>query len=558
RGDARQLPGRQHHRLGAAARRQLPGAVARARRSTAFGAGGTAGGALRMSPGATGTAPASQSQPLVDGDMLAAVDLGSNSYHMVVARYTLGQLRIVDRLRETVRMAEGLDARGGLDPEVRQRALHCLARFGQRIRDIPPHRVRAVATNTVRRLAAPQAFLMPAETALGHAIEIISGREEARLVYQGVAHAQPPKAGQRRLVVDIGGGSTECIIGRGFETLERDSVQLGAVAGTLRYFGNGRLSRRKWRDALLEASVEFQQFAATYRSLGWQEAIGASGTNKAIGEICAAMELTKGAVTAEALPVVRDELLRASHIDDIRLPGLSEERRPIIAGGLLVLEAAFTSLDLQRMMVSKAALREGVLYDMVGRAGDQDPREASVEALVQRYGIDRAQALRVESSALALFDQVAGAWQLTPDDRTMLSWAARLHELGLTIAHSQYQLHGAYILAQSDIAGFSRQDQQFLAALVRAHRRKVPRNVFEALADRLLPAARQLSSLLRLAVLLHRGHEDPDIPGLEVRADGDVLALRLPARWLEERPLLQADLAGEPGETAALGLRLQL
>jgi len=503
-------------------------------------------------------AAAAQSQPLVDGDMLAAIDLGSNSYHMVVARYTLGQLRIVDRLRETVRMAEGLDGRGALSPEVRQRALQCLARFGQRIRDIPPHRVRAVATNTVRRLAAPQAFLMPAETALGHAIEIVSGREEARLVYLGVAQAQPPKPGHRRLVLDIGGGSTECIIGLGFGTLERESVQLGAVAGTLRYFGNGRLSRRKWRDAVIEASVEFQQFAATYRNLGWQEAIGASGTNKAIGEICAAMKLTKGAITAEALPEVRDALLRATHIDDIDLPGLSDERRPIIAGGLLVLEAAFTSLGLQRMMVSKAALREGVLHDMVGRAGDHDPREASVAALVQRYGIDLAQALRVEASALKLFDQVAEAWQLTPDHRLMLSWAARLHELGLTIAHSQYQVHGAYILAHSDIAGFSRQEQGFLAALVRAHRRKVPKNVFEALPDRLLPAARQLSILLRLAVLLHRGHESPDIPGLGAVAAGDTLELRLPARYLDARPLLQADLAGEPAETLALGIALRI
>src|SRR5690606_8708193 len=333
--DARNLSSRQHQRLGAAAGRHLSRARTRRGRSRAFRPGVAACGHLRMSP--VTAPPASQSQPLVDGDMLAAIDLGSNSYHMVVARYTLGQLRIVDRLRETVRMAEGLDARGGLVTEVRQRALQCLARFGQRIRDIPPHRVRAVATNSVRRLAAPQAFLMPAETALGHAIEVAAGRQEARLVYLGVAHAQPPKAGHRRLVIDIGGGSTECIIGRGFESLERESMQLGAVASTMRYFGSGRLSRRKWRDALIEASVEFQQFAATYRSLGWQEAIGASGTNKAIGEICAAMKLTKGAVTAAALPVVRDQLLRAGHIDDIKLPGLSDDRRPIIAGGLLVL-----------------------------------------------------------------------------------------------------------------------------------------------------------------------------------------------------------------------------
>ncbi|MBJ7573623.1 Ppx/GppA phosphatase family protein [Luteimonas sp. MC1828] len=503
-------------------------------------------------------ATASQSQPLVDGDMLAAIDLGSNSYHMVVARYTLGQLRIVDRLRETVRMAEGLDAKGGLVVEVRQRALQCLARFGQRIRDIPPHRVRAIATNTVRRLAAPQAFLMPAETALGHAIEVVSGREEARLVYLGVAHAQPPKNDQRRLVIDVGGGSTECIIGRGFATIERESVQVGSIATTRRFFANGRLSRRKWRDALIEVSAEFQQFASAYRSLGWHEAIGTSGTNKAIGEICATMKLTKGAITAEALATVRERLLRAEHIDDIDLPSLSADRRPIIAGGLLALEAAFDTLGLQRMMVSKAALREGVLHDMLGRAGDADPREASIAALVLRYGIDQAQGARVAATALALFEQVAAAWSLSPDDRLMLNWAAQLHELGLSIAHSQYQVHGAYVVEYSDIAGFSRQEQQFLAALVRTHRRKVPKSAFEALPDRLLPEARRLAILLRVAVLLHRGHEEADIPDLRVVAEGNMLSLQLPPRWLGERPLLQADLDGEPGEIGALGIVFRL
>ena len=270
--------------------------------------------------------------PLEDGDLLAAVDLGSNSFHMVVARYLLGQLRIVDRLRETVRLAEGLDGKGGLDAPVRQRAIDCLARFGQRVQDIPPQRIRAIATNTVRSLAQPQTFLVPAEAALGHAIEVVSGREEARLVYLGVAHAQPSKPGELRLVIDIGGGSTECIIGAGFEAIERESLQLGCVASTRRFFPSGKLSKKKWRDALTEATAQFQQFTGTYRALGWHEVIGSSGTNKAIGEICAAMKLTKGAVTAEALPQVRDRLLQADHIDDIDLPGLSAERRPVIAG----------------------------------------------------------------------------------------------------------------------------------------------------------------------------------------------------------------------------------
>ncbi len=403
--------------------------------------------------------------PLQDGDLLAAVDLGSNSFHMVVARYVLGQLRVVDRLRETVRLAEGLDGKGGLSADVRNRALECLARFGQRIRDIPPQRVRAIATNTVRALAAPQGFLVPAETALGHAIEVVSGREEARLVYLCVAHAQPPKAGQLRLVIDIGGGSTECIIGSGFEAIERESLQVGCVASTRRFFPNGKLSKKRWKEALIEVSAEFQQFAGIYRALGWHEALGSSGTNKAIGDICAAMKLTKGAVTAEALPIVRDRMLQAGHIDDIDLPSLSSDRRPIIAGGILVLEAAFNALGLQRMAVSKAALREGALYDMLGRGGADDPREASVAALMQRYGIDAGQASRVEATALRMFDQVAADWSLTDDDRLMLSRAARVHELGLAIAHSQYHVHGAYILGHSDIAGYSQQEQRFLAAL---------------------------------------------------------------------------------------------
>jgi exopolyphosphatase / guanosine-5'-triphosphate,3'-diphosphate pyrophosphatase len=496
--------------------------------------------------------------PLAEGELLAAVDLGSNSFHMVVARHLLGQLRVVDRLREMVRLAEGLDGRGGLHPEVRQRALECLSRFGQRLRDIPTQRVRAIATNTVRQLVAPQAFLLPAETALGHAIEVVSGREEARLVYQGVAHAQPPKPGQLRLVIDIGGGSTECIIGSGFEALERESLQVGCVASTRRYFPDGRLGPRRWQRALTDVATEFQQFAGVYRALGWHEALGSSGTNKAIGQICAELGLTKGAVTAEALPVLRDRLLAAGSIDAIELPGLSAERRPVIAGGILVLQAAFEALGLERMAVSRAAMREGILYDLLGRASDNDPRDASVAALMHRYAIDAAQAQRVEATALRLFDQVASDWDLTPDDRAMLGWAARLHEIGLVIAHSQHQVHGAYVLAHSDIAGFSQQEQRFLAALVRAHRRRVPRGVFDALPARLHDAARRGTLLLRLAVLLHRAHELDPIPRLDARAEGDRLLLSLSQAWLAARPLLAADLAGEPADIERLGIALQL
>ena len=504
---------------------------------------------------APGRAP---SAPLQDGDSLAAIDLGSNSFHMVVARNVLGQLRIIDRLRETVRLADGLDGKGGLSAEARQRAFECLSRFGQRIRDLPAHRVRAIATNSVRALREPQAFLAAAEAALGHGIEVVSGREEARLIYLGVAHAQPPKPQQRRLVIDIGGGSTECIIGSGFDTIERESLQVGCVATTRRFFANGKLSKKRWKDALTEIEAEFQQFAGLYRTLGWQEAIGSSGTNKAIGDICAAMKLTKGAVTAEALPIVRDRLLAADRIDTIDLPGLPDDRKPIIAGGILVLEAAFETLGLDRMMVSKAAMREGVLYDMLGRGGVDDPRDISIDALMERYGIDRAQAKRVEDTALRLFGQIAARWNLGDDERRMLVWAARVHELGLAIAHSQYHVHGAYVLEHSDIAGFSRQEQLFLAALVRNHRRNISNKSLDALPERLQAPVRRCCALLRLAVLLHRSHEAGAIPKLELRVVANTIVISIAQSWLDRRPLLRSDLEHEPEGFAGLGLELLL
>jgi len=490
-----------------------------------------------------------------EGDLLAAVDLGSNSFHMVVARYVLGQIRIVDRLREMVRMAAGLNGEGGIAPEVMARALDCLSRLGQRVRALPPGRVRAVATNTVRQLRVPQSFLLPAETALGHPIEVVSGREEARLIYLGVAQGHPPTQ-KRRLVIDIGGGSTEFIIGQGYESLERESLQIGCVATTRRFFGNGKLSRKRWKEGLTEVSAEFQQFAAAYRARGWSEALGSSGTIKAIGECLSAMRLTRGAITESALAQLRDALLEADHIDDIRLPGLSDERRPVIAGGVLVLEAAFNALALTRLKVAETAMREGILSDMLGRATQRDSRTASIAAMAQRYGVDAAQAQRVEATALMLFDCVAGRWGLSDDERSMLSWAARIHELGLSIAHSQYHVHGAYVVRHSDIAGFSTQEQEFLATLLRYHRRGLSTSAFNALPERLATPALRCTLLLRLAVLLQRSHDPQPLPPLRLEAGERSLTLRLPSVWLEAHPLTQADLAAERELCAEVGVEL--
>lgn len=493
---------------------------------------------------------------LPDGELMAAVDIGSNSFHMVVARSVLGQMRVVDRLRETVRMAAGLDAYGELDRAARQRAIDCLSRFGERLRNMPSQRVRAIATNTVRQLRNPQAFLVPAETALGHPIEIVAGREEARLIYLGVAQDMPPTAKQR-LVIDIGGGSTEFIVGRGFEPLERESMQMGCVATTRRFFADGKLGRKRWKEGLTEVSAEFQQFASTYRELGWQEAIGSSGTIKAIGEMVATSKSARGVITDTALLKLRDALLDFDSIDNIDLPGLSSDRRPVIAGGVLILEACFAELGLKRMQVCESAMREGVLADMLGRAEQRDPRDASIAALMQRYGVDREHAARIEGTALALFDQAAVDWSLDADDRLLLAWAARVHEIGLAIAHSQHHQHGAYVLEHSDISGFSRQEQQQLAALVRCQRRSIPTGVLNALPERNMASTLRCIVLLRLAIALHRSHDRSPLPPLVLDADArGSVQLSLPRSWLDGHALTRADLETEREYLDAMSIKL--
>lgn len=492
-----------------------------------------------------------------DGEILAAVDLGSNSFHLVVARYEHGSLRLIDRLRDTVRMAMGLRPDGSLEPERRERALACLARFGQRLRAVPPERVRAVATNTVRQLANPQAFLLPAETALGHPIEIVNGREEARLIYLGVAH-DLAKSTQRRLVVDIGGGSTEFIIGQGFDALETESLQMGCVASTLRFFGDGKFTLKRWRQAQTEIAVELQQFAADYRARGWGEAIGSSGTAKAIGSIVQANGWSDQGISAKSLGRLRDAILEAGSVENLRLAGLAEDRAQVIAGGVAILEAIFETFALEQMGVCETAMREGLLYDMVGRAMHGDPRASSVAALASRYAVDRAQAARVHYAAMELFEQVADAWELGSLDRDLLGWAADIHEIGLAIAHSLHHIHGAYIVAHSDLAGFSRQGQQALAAVIRSHRRKPDREVIDALPERLRQPARRLTALLRLAALLERARTTEPLPSLRLIADDKTLRLELQGDWLDQHPLTRADLEQERDYFKILDLKLQV
>ncbi|HSN00089.1 MAG TPA: exopolyphosphatase [Rudaea sp.] len=501
--------------------------------------------------------PEASSPNIREGELLAAADIGSNSFHLIVARYEHGEPRVIDRLRENVRLAAGVRSDGSLDDIHRDKALACLARFGQRLRGLPPQRVRAVATNAVRQLKAPESFIAPAEAALGHPIEVVSGREEARLIYLGVAHGIPDAPG-RRLVVDIGGGSTEFIIGEGLEPLKKESLQVGCIASTLRFFADGKLTPRRWQQAQTEIAVELQQFAADYRAFGWNEAIGSSGTVRAIDAVLRDAGWSDAGITRAALERLRDTVIACGNVDNIALPGLSEDRAGIFAGGVAILEAAFAALGIERLRVAETSMREGLLYDMIGRAEHRDPRRASIDALAQRYAVDHIHAARVEAVALALFDQVAAPWQLGPTERDWLGWAARIHEIGLAIAHSQYHKHGAYIVGHSDLAGFARHEQQVLAVLLRCQRRKPDAAAVRALPERLRQPALRIVALLRLAVLLQRSREPASPPPAALHADGSNLQLSLPRAWLDAHPLTRTDLEKERGYLKALDIKLHV
>ncbi|MFO1408109.1 MAG: exopolyphosphatase [Steroidobacteraceae bacterium] len=490
--------------------------------------------------------------------MLAAVDLGSNSFHMVVARWSHGQLAILDRLRETVRLASGLDEQGRLDREAVGRALGCLERFGQRLRDVKAQRVRVVGTNTLRRAKRKGAFLDRAREALGHPIEIISGVEEARLIYQGVARTTPGVTGHR-LVIDIGGGSTELIIGEGVATRRLESLYIGCVGMMTAHFGDGEITEKRLKRARTAAELEFEPVVARFHRSQWDTAFGASGTVRAVGDVLAARGGPSGVITREGVESLREACLRAGRVDRIDLVGLSQDRRDILPGGLVVLEAAFEMLGIEALHIAEGALREGLLYDLLGRLTDEDARVRSVRAMESRFHVDSAQADRVESTALALLRQVRDPWGLDePLAEPALRWAARLHEAGLDIAHAQYHRHGAYLLEHADMPGFPREEQRLLAALVGAHRRKLDLSPCESLVPPWHLKAAFLIVLLRLAVLLHRGRGPRALPRLEVGARGRNLDIGFPKGWLEEHPLTEADLEQEAEWLRAAGFRLRV
>jgi exopolyphosphatase/guanosine-5'-triphosphate,3'-diphosphate pyrophosphatase len=489
-------------------------------------------------------------------EMVAAVDLGSNSFHLIVARLDHGQLHVLDRLQEMVRLASGLDDQGQLDKPTMKRALDCLARFGERLRGIPKRNVRAVATATLRRARNGAAFLARAGRALGRPIEVISGQEEARLIYEGVAQDLPAHA-EQRLLIDIGGGSTEVILGQGMRAQLTESLHIGCVSLSAAHFPDGRITHKRLARAETAARLEFKPVEAQFRARGWEVAYGSSGTIRTVEAVLKGLGLEDEGVGARSLARLREQLLAFGHIARLDLPGLSPERAPVFPGGVAILSAAFRALGINRMQAVGGALREGLLYDLLGRIRHKDVRAQTIAALSARYHVDTAQAERVAATAQRLFDQAAEEWGLGEDERQALTWAARLHELGLAIAHTKYHRHGAYLLEHSDLPGFSFPEQRLIALLVRAHRRRFPLEVFEPLPKKEARIARRLALLLRLSVLLHRGRTGSVPPRVTLAARKRRVSLRFPRGWLNRNPLTATDLAQEIAYLKPAGQKLE-
>lgn len=487
-------------------------------------------------------------------ELVAAVDLGSNSFRLQVGRVVEDQIYPLDSLKEPVRLAAGLTAQKILDGPSQLRALEALARFGERLRGFDAGAVRAVATNALRVAKNAPQFLAQAEAALGFPIEIIAGREEARLIYLGVAHSLP-NPGSQQLVVDIGGGSTEFIIGRDLEPIELESLYMGCVGFSLQYFPRGRIEKAGLKAAELAARKELQAIVRQYRKTGWEEAVGSSGTAKALADILEMNGLSEGGITRDGLERLRSLLLHAGDLGKLTLQGLRPDRVPVLPGGLAIMLAVFREFGLERMAFSEGALRLGVLYDLLGRYHHQDLRNATVQQFMRRYQVDANQAARVAATArgflLQLLPEAAAEEQA---DAQVLDWAARLHEIGISVAHSSYHKHSAYILANADMPGFSRMDQARLSRIVLAHRGKLER------VQEIMPDSTDwlLIFSLRLAALLHRARGDAPLPAIGVKRNGRGFVVAVDPHWLAASPLTAAALEEEGRQWAGLGMDFRI
>jgi exopolyphosphatase/guanosine-5'-triphosphate,3'-diphosphate pyrophosphatase len=474
-------------------------------------------------------------------DVYAALDLGSNSFHLLIARFEGKKLVVLDRYKESVRLASGLNEDGSLSGEVVARALDSLQRFATRLGSAGINYFRVVGTNTLRAASQTDDFLTRAEHILKAPIEIISGNEEGRLIFLGVAQDVAPGE-KERLVIDIGGGSTEVVRGNA-SAREIESLYMGCVSFSQAFFASGKITAKAYDKAVLKARAEIQGVAAIFSSDNWDEALGASGTIRSVEAVLEGMGLTDDhMITRKGLDALAEKLCEFDHVDKINLPNLNEDRRAVFPGGLAVLQGLFIELDIQQMHVSSYALREGMIFDMAGRINSVDIRQSTVARMMDQYHVDQTHARRVIGFALQLFDQVADGFENPAWVKKMLVWSLSLHEIGLAIAHGGYHKHGAYLLDNSDMPGFSKQEQKLLGFLVLNHRRKL-RSVPQTYGFK--PDWR-LVQIVRLACLFCRLRDDDSMPStINLVFKDNALRLGLKKAWLAENPLTNENLMAE-------------
>jgi exopolyphosphatase/guanosine-5'-triphosphate,3'-diphosphate pyrophosphatase len=493
--------------------------------------------------------------------LLAAVDLGSNSFRLSIGRVVqqdgVAQIYAIDRLKESVRFAAGLNEQKYIDEEAIQRAIAVLKRFGERLEGFHPNRVRAVATNTFR-VAKNVADILPrVEAALGFPIEVIAGQEEARLIFSGITHELPPSP-NRRLMIDIGGGSTEVIIGSDSKPLHMASLSMGCVSYTRRFFPDGRITSERMEQAVLAARRELEVISLPYRKTGWQEAYGSSGTAKGLLAVLAETGMSPKGITLMGLEKLTERLIKDGRVILNDLPGLKPDRALVLSGGIAIMTAAFQELKIKTMAPGEGALRVGVLYDLLGRDSKHDKRDETVRQFMKRYHVDMRQADRVKVMAMHCFEQLTLPNMDEQEDmRRMLGWATDLHEIGISIAHDDYHKHSSYILEHADMPGFSNDDQSVLAFLALGHQSKLNKlnklKIFE-------PSKNQWVTLLclRLAVLFSRRRTNADRPTLKLSVTGKGIQLHLSKTWLDNHSLSAYSLDNEKYEWSKAGYEFDL
>jgi exopolyphosphatase/guanosine-5'-triphosphate,3'-diphosphate pyrophosphatase len=496
--------------------------------------------------------------PAPDGP-LAAIDMGSNSFRLEIGQVRGSRYQRHLYLKDTVRLGAGLDAEQCLTEEAMQRGLECLRRFADHLVDFAPGQVRAVATQTLREARNRNAFLQRAGAALGQPIEVISGREEARLIYAGVARLQPSQA--TRLVVDIGGRSTEMILGQGRHALRAESFQIGCVSLSMRFFPEGRYTERAFRSAQIAAGAELEEALQMFAPSQWDEAMGSSGTVGAVSEVLRARSGGDGQITPEGLRWCIEQCLRAGRVERLDLPGLKADRRPVFAGGIAILYTLAAHFGIDSMSAARGALRQGVIFDLAERVAasadddaGRDLREDSVRELQQRFEVDPVQAQRVQATAQRLYQALQPSANV--ESRRELGWAAALHEMGMMVSHHDHHRHSAYLLGHVDAAGFSQSQQRRLAALVLGQRGGLRKLDAELRDERF---AWQVLCL-RLAVLMCHARQKPDLDGLSLHRRGRVASLGHDEAWAEHHPRTAFLLAEErlAWDRAELPLRIEL